>query len=168
MTIIVLNTTLVVLMLLCMVMCTLLLLAITRYSAHSLEQDLRAMALEKLDYESPFYSWWLKKCEADWLRAYFFFRLGVSVFLIDIGLLSWVQFDQSIATSLGITIIATMGFLYWQLHMTSKWGFVMRFPQPPSNYDPNVPPPITADINEAANSAYQKHTPPPQPFASTS
>lgn len=119
----------VVLMLLCMVMCTLLLLAITRYSAHSLEQDLRALRLDQLQDESPFYSWWLQKCEADWLRAYFFFRSGVSLFLIDLGILSWVQFDRSIITSIGVSSIALLGFLYWQLHMTSKWRFLMRFPE---------------------------------------
>jgi len=63
-------------MLMCMLMCTLLLLAITRYSSFSLEEDLRNKPVENLDFESPFYEWWLAKCERDWIVAYNFFRFG--------------------------------------------------------------------------------------------
>lgn len=119
----------VILMILCMVMCTLLLLAITRYAGHTLELELRHMPLESMDSTSPFYNWWLQKCEADWLRAYFFFRSGVSLFLFDLALLAFVQFDQSLGTATGIAVLSLIGFLYWHLHMTSKWRHLMEFPK---------------------------------------
>lgn len=137
----------VVLMILCMVMCTLLLLAITRYSAHSLEEDLKLLPLYRFDQESPFYSWWLQKCEADWLYAYLFFRSGVSLFLIDLGLLAWVQFEQSVTTCIGMSSIALLGFLYWQLHMTSKWRHLMKFPAVSMSHS-NASSPMTSSLNE--------------------
>jgi hypothetical protein len=63
-------------MLMCMLTCTLLLLAITRFVTHTLEVEVRELTLVELDLVSPFYAWWLKKCEGEWLMAYRFFRIG--------------------------------------------------------------------------------------------
>ena len=65
-------------MLICMVMCTLLLLAITQYSSETLEADLRSLPTARLEYDSPFGTWWRQTCESDWLRAYFCFRFGIN------------------------------------------------------------------------------------------
>ncbi|KAG9412835.1 hypothetical protein AC1031_015731 [Aphanomyces cochlioides] len=57
---------------------TVLLVAITRYTAHELDYDVRRMHDDDIDFESPFYTWWLKKCETDWMLGYRLFRLGRS------------------------------------------------------------------------------------------
>lgn len=63
-------------MLICMLTCTLLLLAVTRFVTHTLEGEVRELTAIELDLVSPFYAWWLRRCEREWLLAYQLFRLG--------------------------------------------------------------------------------------------
>lgn len=124
-------------MLLCMLICTLLLLAVTRFVTHTLEAQVRELTLVELDLVSPFYAWWLRKCENEWLLAYRLFRLGVSVFLLEIALLGWVQFGRSIITSISMTALCIVSFLYYQLRVASRWRFLVKFPDTssPSSVD---------------------------------
>lgn len=66
-------------MLICMLTCTLLLLAVTRFVTHTLEGEVRQLTVIELELVSPFYAWWLKRCEREWLLAYQLFRLGACV-----------------------------------------------------------------------------------------
>ncbi|ETW09968.1 hypothetical protein H310_00384 [Aphanomyces invadans] len=107
---------------------TVLLVAVTRYSAHELEYDVRALQDQDIDFESPFYTWWLKKCETDWLLGYLLFRAGVTLFLIELGIVSWVQYSRWEATSISISVVAGIGLLIWQFRILSKWRYLMKAP----------------------------------------
>ncbi|GLD96804.1 hypothetical protein PINS_up005487 [Pythium insidiosum] len=113
-------------MLLCMLMCTLLLLAVTRYVTHTLEGEVRQLAMVELDLVSPFYAWWDRKCESEWLLAYRFFRLGITLFLVEVALLGWVQFGRSILASVTMTVMCVIGALYYQLRIASRWRFLVK------------------------------------------
>lgn len=63
-------------MLMCMLSCTLLLLAVTRFVTHTLEGEVRQLTVVELELVSPFYAWWLQRCEREWLLAYKLFRVG--------------------------------------------------------------------------------------------
>jgi len=115
-------------MLLCMLTCTLLLLAVTRYVTHTLENEVRELTLVELDLVSPFYAWWLHKCESEWLLAYRFFRMGVSVFLVEIALIGWVQFGQSVLTAIIMSVLCGSGILYYHLSIASRWRYLVKFP----------------------------------------
>ncbi|EQC34217.1 hypothetical protein SDRG_08420 [Saprolegnia diclina VS20] len=123
-------------MLCCMLMCTLLLLAITRYASLDLENDLRLLDFEQLDVESPFYVWWLKRCEKDWQLAYGFFRVGIFLFLWTVALVGWVQFERTIYAGIGMSTISFLSFVFWQVRMESKWRYLLESPEgasvPPS------------------------------------
>ncbi|OQS06015.1 hypothetical protein THRCLA_01919 [Thraustotheca clavata] len=123
-------------MLCCMLMCTLLLLAITRYASLDLENDLRLLEFEQLDVESPFYVWWLKRCEKDWQLAYGFFRVGIFLFLWTVALVGWVQFEKTMIAGIGMSAIAFLSFVFWQVRIESKWRYLLAFPEgtsvPPS------------------------------------
>ncbi|KAF0695497.1 Aste57867_13690 [Aphanomyces stellatus] len=107
---------------------TMLLVAITRYSAHDLEYDVRRMHDDDIDHESPFYNWWLNKCETDWQMGYRLFRFGVTFFLIELGVVSWVQYSHWQSTSISITSIAVIALLIWQFRILSKWKYLMKVP----------------------------------------
>ncbi|KAG9412844.1 hypothetical protein AC1031_015737 [Aphanomyces cochlioides] len=121
-------------MLCCMLMCTLLLLAITQYASQDLENDLRNLSFEELDTESPFYVWWLRRCEQDWLLAYKFFRMGIFLFLCTVSWVGWVQFEKTKIAGIGMTAIAVLSFIFWQVRIESKWRYLLYFP------DTNIPP----------------------------
>ncbi|CAK4662980.1 hypothetical protein LEN26_019419 [Aphanomyces euteiches] len=110
---------------------TVLLVAITRYTAHELDYDVRRMHDDDIDFESPFYTWWLKKCETDWMLGYRLFRLGVSLFLVELGVVSWVQYSNWQATSISISTVAVLGLLIWQFRILSKWRYLMKVPTVP-------------------------------------
>ncbi|CAK4077050.1 unnamed protein product [Aphanomyces euteiches] len=110
---------------------TVLLVAITRYTAHELDYDVRRMHDDDIDFESPFYTWWLKKCETDWMLGYRLFRLGVSLFLVELGVVSWVQYSNWQATSISISTVAVLGLLIWQFRILSKWRYLMKVPAVP-------------------------------------
>ncbi|RHY32245.1 hypothetical protein DYB32_002726 [Aphanomyces invadans] len=116
-------------MLCCMLMCTLLLLAITQYASQELESDLRQLTFDQLDVESPFYEWWLKRCEQDWLLAYKFFRMGIFLFLCTVSWVGWVQFEKTAIAGIGMTAIAALSFIFWQVRIESKWRYLLYFPE---------------------------------------
>ncbi|OQR90920.1 hypothetical protein ACHHYP_05135 [Achlya hypogyna] len=115
-------------MVISLIMCAILLLAVTRYSAHELEYDVRTMTDEDIDMESPFHIWWLKKCETDWNLGYFLFRTGVSLFLVELGVVSWVQYNLYQTTSISISVVAAIGILIWQFRILSRWRYLMKLP----------------------------------------
>jgi hypothetical protein len=90
--------------------------------------------VEQLDRESPFYVWWLKRCEKDWLLAYGFFRWGTSYKIEpaeairqhDPGLryTTWFIFVSSV---LGIFLfLFTVALVGWvQFEKTQIAGFGM-------------------------------------------
>ncbi|KAL3656598.1 hypothetical protein V7S43_018505 [Phytophthora oleae] len=120
-------------MLICAVMCTNLQLAVTRYAAHTLEDSVRSMDLAQLEWESPFSSWWLGRCEKEQMTAYKFMLFGVAVFFFYLGTVSWIQFYMSTGTSLSISSLSFIGFLIWQLRIASKWRYLLT---PPSSGSP--------------------------------
>lgn len=115
-------------MLICAVMCTNLLLAVTRYAAHTLEDSVRAMDLSQLEWKSPFSSWWLTRCEKEQMTAYKFMLFGVAAFFFYLGAVSWIQFYMSTGTSISITSLSFVGFLIWQLRIASKWRYLLTPP----------------------------------------
>lgn len=120
-------------MLICAVMCTNLQLAVTRYAAHTLEDSVRSMDLSQLEWESPFSSWWLGRCEKEQMTAYKFMLFGVAVFFLYLGAVSWIQFYMSTGTSVSISSLSFIGFLIWQLRIASKWRYLLT---PPSSGSP--------------------------------
>ncbi|CAH0479609.1 unnamed protein product [Peronospora belbahrii] len=117
-------------MLICAVMCTNLQLAVTRYAAHTLEDSVRSMEINQLEWDSPFSYWWLSRCEKEQMTAYKFMLFGVAFFFLYLGAVSWVQFYMSTATSLSISSLSFIAFLIWQLRIASKWRYLLA---PPSS-----------------------------------
>ncbi|EQC34216.1 hypothetical protein SDRG_08419 [Saprolegnia diclina VS20] len=115
-------------MVISLIMCAILLLAVTRYSAHELEYDVRILKDEEIDMDSPFHIWWLKKCETDWSLGYLLFRTGVTLFLIELAVVSWVQYNLYQTTSISISIVAAIGILIWQFRILSRWRYLMKLP----------------------------------------
>jgi hypothetical protein len=107
-----------------------LLLAVTRYASHTLDEELKKIPIIHIETESPFRTWWLKKCEQELTKAYKFMSIGVGFFLIDLGVLSWIQYISSTYTSSIISVLALIGFLFWQLRIASRWRYLLH---PPSN-----------------------------------
>lgn len=114
--------------LLCMLICTLLLLAVTRFVTHTLEHEVRALTLVEIDLVSPFNAWWLRKCESEWLLAYRLFRVGVSLFLIEVVFVAWVQFGKSIVAASVISCICVVTLLFFHLTIASRWRYLAKFP----------------------------------------
>ncbi|EGZ23071.1 hypothetical protein PHYSODRAFT_295628 [Phytophthora sojae] len=122
-------------MLICAVMCTNLQLAVTRYAAHSLEDSVRLLDVGQLEWESPFSAWWLRRCEREQMAAYKFLLIGVALFFLYLGAVSWIQFYMSTGTSLSISTLSLVGFLVWQLRIASKWRYLLT---PPSSSSGSV------------------------------
>ncbi|RLN96311.1 hypothetical protein BBJ28_00003568 [Nothophytophthora sp. Chile5] len=114
----------------CAIICTNLLLAVTRYAAHSLEDSVRAMDVTQLEWDSPFSSWWLRRCEREQMTAYKFMLFGIALFFFYLGAVSWIQFYISTWTSSSVSVLALVGFLTWQLRIASKWRYLLK---PPSS-----------------------------------
>lgn len=142
-------------MLLAMLICTLLLLAVTRFVTHTLEGEVRALSAVELDLVSPFYSWWLHRCEREWLLAYRLFRWGESLwavavcmlgvliptdqcvwlpgcsfFLIDLAVLAWVQFRAWAVAATTMSTLCVLGILYFELRIASRWRYLVHLPEP--------------------------------------
>jgi calcium release-activated calcium channel protein 1 len=117
-------------MLLAMLICTLLLLAVTRFVTHTLEGEVRALSAIELDLVSPFSVWWLQKCEHEWLLAYRLFRWGASLFLTDIALLAWVQFRDWAVAAGCMSAVCVLGILYFELRVASRWRYLVKAPDP--------------------------------------
>ncbi|RHY23627.1 hypothetical protein DYB25_007413 [Aphanomyces astaci] len=139
-------------MLCCMLMCTLLLLAITQYASQELETDLRHLSFDELDVESPFYVWWLKRCEQDWLLAYKFFRMGIFLFLCTVSWVGWVQFEKTAIAGIGMTAIAALSFIFWQVRIESKWRYLLYFPET------KIPPSMEGHGDDAAYLSTRTHS----------
>ncbi|TMW61625.1 hypothetical protein Poli38472_010688 [Pythium oligandrum] len=117
-----------VLLLLATVICTFLLLAVTRYAGYSLEESVRNLDVIELETESPFSTWWLKKCEHEQMTAYKFMVVGVVLFFIYLSLVAWIQFTTSAWTSSTITLLCFVGLLTWQLRIASRWRYLLKPP----------------------------------------
>lgn len=55
---------------------------------------------------------------------------GASLFLVEVVLIGWVQFGQSVATAVVMTVLCTVGILYYQLRVASRWRYLVNFPDP--------------------------------------
>ncbi|RLN90207.1 hypothetical protein BBJ28_00001884 [Nothophytophthora sp. Chile5] len=127
-------------MLLCMLTCTLLLLALTRFVTHTLEGEVRELSALELDVVSPFYGWWLKKCEREWVLAHQLFRLGASFFLLLVALLGWIQFDERVALCTAMSVLCVVGILYFEMSIASRWRNLVKFPEPQQPQSPTMDP----------------------------
>ncbi|GAB9471873.1 Calcium release-activated calcium channel protein [Globisporangium polare] len=109
-------------------MCTTLLLAVTRYAGHSLEANVKNMDITHLEWDSPFSTWWLKKCEREQMKAYKFMLIGVSLFFFYLAFVAWIQFNTSVWTGTSVSVLCFVGFLVWQLRVASKWRYLLKPP----------------------------------------
>lgn len=109
-------------------MCTTLLLAVTRYAGHSLEANVKQMDISHVEWDSPFSTWWLKKCEREQMKAYKFMLLGVSLFFFYLAVVAWIQFNASVWTGTSVSVLCLAGFLTWQLRVASKWRYLLKPP----------------------------------------
>ncbi|GLD97763.1 hypothetical protein PINS_up006460 [Pythium insidiosum] len=121
-------TSVCILLLMATVICTFLLLAVTRYAAHSLEEDVKQLDVAQLEIESPFSAWWLKRCEQEQMGAYKFMVIGVVLFFVYLAILSWIQFEHSVWTSSTISVLCLLGLLTWQLRIASRWRYLLQPP----------------------------------------
>ncbi|TDH71847.1 hypothetical protein CCR75_005241 [Bremia lactucae] len=116
-------------MLMCMLTCMALLLALTRFVTHTLEGEVHALSSLELDVVSPFYGWWLSKCESEWILAYHLFRSGLSLFLAQVALLGWTVFGEWKAAASCMTILCVLALAYLELRVASRWRYLVRFPE---------------------------------------
>ncbi|KAL7678863.1 putative calcium release-activated calcium channel protein [Plasmopara halstedii] len=129
-------------MLICAVMCTNLLLAVTRYAAHTLEDSVRTMDMTQLELGSPFSSWWLTRCEKEQMTAYKFM-----LFVLYVA-----------ETSITISSLSFVGFLIWQLRIASKWRYLLTPPTPST----------TVSLQHSESPIHSAHTSPmSQPYSSS-
>ncbi|CAI5710564.1 unnamed protein product [Peronospora destructor] len=113
-------------MLLCTLTCTVLLLAVTRFVTHTLDGEVRRLSDEEVETVSPFLDWWIGKCEQEWLLAYQLFRIGVSFFLVAIGLISWIVLVKSTIAAVLVSMISVYGLLYYNLWTASRWRYLVQ------------------------------------------
>lgn len=109
-------------------MCTTLLLAVTRYAGHSLEVNVKQMEITRVEWDSPFSTWWLKKCEREQMKAYKLMLIGVSLFFFYLAVVAWIQFNASVWTGTSVSVLCFAGFLTWQLRVASKWRYLLKPP----------------------------------------
>ncbi|ETV97591.1 hypothetical protein H310_09487 [Aphanomyces invadans] len=126
-------------MVLSLLACTFLMLAVTRYCAHELETDVKQLEDAHIDNSHPFNRWWLAKCEVDWQLAYDLFRAGVTLFLVELAIVAWVQYNHYHITSISITMVAFVGFMIWHSRIWSKWRYLMHRPTVDRILDENTP-----------------------------
>lgn len=118
-------------LLLCALMCTHLLLAVTRYQAYELEARVNALDVHQIETSAPFGDWWLRKCEREQMVAHRFMLTGIALFFLYLGVVVWFQFGtSSTATPTSMSALALVGFLVWQLRIASKWRYLLA---PPSS-----------------------------------
>ncbi|KAF0686032.1 Aste57867_22126 [Aphanomyces stellatus] len=115
-------------MILSLIVCTVLMLAVTHYCAFQLERDVKNLDDDEVDVISPFAVWWIQRCESDWQLGYYLFRTGVKFFFAELAVVSWVQYNMYEPTSISITVVAFVGLLIWQTRIWSKWRYLMRMP----------------------------------------
>ncbi|CAI5710574.1 unnamed protein product [Peronospora destructor] len=127
-----------VVMLMCMLTCMALLLALTRFVTHTLEGEVHALSSLELDVMSPFYDWWLSKCEQEWIMAYHLFRIGLSLFLAQVALLGWAVFGKWVAAASCMTVLCVLTLAYLELRVASQWRYLVRFPEPQASGSPTT------------------------------
>uniref|UniRef100_A0AAV1UPM3 Copper transporter n=1 Tax=Peronospora matthiolae TaxID=2874970 RepID=A0AAV1UPM3_9STRA len=113
-------------MLLCTLTCTLLLLAVTRFVAHTLEGEVGRLSDAELDTVSPFTNWWVTKCEHEWLLAFHLFRTAASFFLVAIALSSWIVFARSRIAAIVVSMMCLCGLLYYNFRFASRWRYIVQ------------------------------------------
>lgn len=119
-------------LLLCALMCTHLLLAVTRFQAYELEARVNALDVHQVETSAPFGDWWLRRCEREQMVAHRFMLAGVALFFLYLGVVVWFQFGvSSTATPTSMSALALIGFLIWQLRVASKWRYLLT---PPASY----------------------------------
>ncbi len=80
---------------------------------------LKAFDLQRA--KMPFRKFWLLKCEDDWMRAFWFFSVGVPLFMANICIACWVKFFNHTPAAIAATVICVIGILGWY-HVHHKWG----------------------------------------------
>mmetsp|Transcript_16828 Transcript_16828/g.32833 ORF Transcript_16828/g.32833 Transcript_16828/m.32833 type:complete len:251 (+) Transcript_16828:210-962(+) len=80
---------------------------------------LKAFDLERV--KMPFQQFWVLRCEEDWMRAFWFFTMGVPLFLTNLALASWVLFFDHMFIAAVNTVICATAICYW-LSVHLKWG----------------------------------------------
>ncbi|RHY55841.1 hypothetical protein DYB38_003907 [Aphanomyces astaci] len=135
-------------MVLSLLVCTFLMMAVTRYCAHDLEFVVKRLDDEDIDRIHPFERWWVSRCEVDWQLSYFLFRtgmktihkvvhcteihvlvVGVTLFLLELAIVSWVQYSHYHVASISITFVSFVGLLVWHSRIWSKWRYLMSRPE---------------------------------------
>lgn len=100
------------LMLLSMLTCTIMLIAIMKY--------------DSIERNPPFAEFWRSRCEDDWVFAYQCFTTGVPMFLVVVSQVGWVIFSnyddesRNVASSF-VTVIALGTAVWWFVHINPKW-----------------------------------------------
>lgn len=102
------------LMCMAMINCTLILVLILKHDCTRFVDDLTPSEL-LLDF-------WSNRCEDDWQTSFQAFTAGVPAFLVSLALLGWVKFLSSPATAVCITVVAVIAIGVWILHTQRKWG----------------------------------------------
>mmetsp|Transcript_10698 Transcript_10698/g.43280 ORF Transcript_10698/g.43280 Transcript_10698/m.43280 type:complete len:230 (-) Transcript_10698:133-822(-) len=108
------------LMLLAMLNCTMLLVAVMKYDC--------------VNRPVPFARFWHARCESDWRFAYRCFSTGVPLFIVVLGEIGWVVFykyrDKRLREGVNyrdvpasiISSIALACLTLWYVHTKAKWG----------------------------------------------
>ncbi|CCI45775.1 unnamed protein product [Albugo candida] len=121
-------------LLLCTLLSSMLLLAVTRYASSQLELDIKRMDLSELEIHAPFTVWWLKKCDVEHRTAMKLMLIGVTLFFQYLGTLAWVQFIHYRAASITISSLSGIGFLFWQVRVASRWRYLLTPPASSSTF----------------------------------
>lgn len=108
------------LMLLAMLNCTMMLIAVMKYDC--------------INRPIPFVEFWQTRCESDWRFAFRCFSAGVPLFMAVLAQIGWVVFakyeDKDYRHNLNyrdlpasvVTAVAVLCLILWYLHTNAKWG----------------------------------------------
>ncbi len=72
-----------------------------------------------------FDEFWLSTCETDWKVAFSSFSIGIPLFLVMLGLVSWVVYwshPARNASSAIVTIVAFLTLIFWSINTYDKWN----------------------------------------------
>jgi len=84
---------------------------------------LKAFNLEQVNM--PFKQFWVLKCEEDWMKSFWYFTMGVPMFIINLSLASGVKLFHYTITTIVIAVICFVSLVLWsQIHF--KWGEYLR------------------------------------------
>jgi len=107
------------LMLLAMLNCTVMLVAILKYDC--------------VNRPIPYHAFWHTRCESDWRFAYQCFSLGVPLFMVVLAQIGWIVFSDgrggdpyaNYTTWIPATLVSAVAAVcvaLWYLHLKAKWG----------------------------------------------